>query len=53
VTGALLSCTPSMIDRGSPGIDGMTVGELSGYLKQHWPTIPDQLLCGTYRPQPV
>ena len=23
-------------NRGSPGIDGMTVGDLSGYLKQHW-----------------
>src|SRR6266404_6275723 len=31
----------------------MTVGELSGYLKQHWPTIREQLLRGTYEPQPV
>jgi Group II intron, maturase-specific domain len=23
-------------NKGSPGIDGMKVGELSGYLKQHW-----------------
>jgi RNA-directed DNA polymerase len=29
------------------------VGELSGYLKQHWPTIREQLLRGTYKPQPV
>jgi len=40
-------------NKGSPGIDGMTVGELSGYLKQHWPTIREQLLRGTYQPQPV
>src|SRR5271163_2104327 len=40
-------------NRGSPGIDGMKVGELSDYLKQHWPSIREQLLCGTYQPQPV
>jgi len=40
-------------NQGSPGIDGMKVGELPGYLKQHWPAIREQLLSGTYRPQPV
>jgi RNA-directed DNA polymerase len=40
-------------NKGSPGIDGMKVGELSGYLKQHWPTIREQLLRGAYQPQPV
>jgi len=40
-------------NKGSPGIDGMTVGELPGYLKQHWPAIREQLLSGTYKPQPV
>src|ERR1700740_3651516 len=40
-------------NKGSPGIDGMKVGELSGYLKQHWPSIREQLLSGTYQPQPV
>ena len=40
-------------NKGSPGIDGMKVGELSGYLKQHWPRIREQLLRGTYKPQPV
>ena len=40
-------------NKGSPGIDGMTVGELPGYLKQHWPTIRERLLSGTYEPQPV
>ena len=39
--------------KGSPGIDGMTVDELPGYLREHWPTIRQQLLRGTYQPQPV
>jgi len=40
-------------NKGSSGIDGMKVGELSDYLKQHWPSIREQLLRGTYQPQPV
>jgi RNA-directed DNA polymerase len=40
-------------NKGSAGVDGMTVGEITGYLKQHWPTIREQLLNGTYEPQPV
>ena len=40
-------------NKGSPGIDGMRVGELPGYLKQHWPGLREQLLRGAYRPQPV
>src|SRR6201988_4449351 len=40
-------------NKGSPGIDGMKVGELPGYLKQNWPSIREQLLRGTYQPQPV
>ena len=40
-------------NKGSPGVDGMSVHELPGYLKQHWPAIRDQLVRGTYRPQPV
>ena len=40
-------------NKGSPGIDGMTVGELPGYLKQHWPAIGEQLWSGSYKPQPV
>ena len=40
-------------NKGSPGVDGMTVNELPDYLKQHWSTIRDQLLNGTYKPQPV
>jgi len=40
-------------NKGSPGVDGMTVNDLPGYLKQHWPAIREQLLSGSYVPQPV
>jgi len=40
-------------NKGSPGVDGMTVDDLPDYLKQHWPAIREQLLSGTYKPQPV
>jgi RNA-directed DNA polymerase len=40
-------------NKGGPGIDGMTVDQLPGYLMEHWPGIRDQLLSGTYKPQPV
>jgi RNA-directed DNA polymerase len=40
-------------NKGSAGIDRMTVGQLSDYLKEHWPEIREQLLNGTYEPQPV
>src|SRR5205809_3648047 len=40
-------------NKGSGGVDGMTVDQLQDYLKQHWPTIREQLLNGTYEPKPV
>src|SRR5215831_11910718 len=40
-------------NKGSPGVDGMTVHDFPGFLKQHWPVIREQLLSGTYTPQPV
>jgi len=40
-------------NKGAPGIDGMTVDDLKLYLKEHWPRIKEQLIAGTYRPQPV
>jgi RNA-directed DNA polymerase len=40
-------------NKGSPGVDGMTVAALPGYLREHWPAIRARLLGGTYRPQPV
>src|ERR1700756_4649016 len=40
-------------NKGSAGVDGITVNQLSDYLKQHWPAIREQLLSGTYEPKPV
>ncbi|RPJ55118.1 MAG: group II intron reverse transcriptase/maturase [Dehalococcoidia bacterium] len=38
---------------GGPGIDGMTVEELPGFLIHHWSAIRELLLRGSYEPQPV
>lgn len=40
-------------NKGSPGIDGMTISEMSEHLKERWPILREQLLSGTYEPQPV
>ena len=40
-------------NKGSPGVDGMSVDELTGYLREHWPRIREELLRGNYQPQPV
>jgi RNA-directed DNA polymerase len=40
-------------NQGSAGVDGMSVAELSGYLKEHWPEIRERLLAGQYQPLPV
>lgn len=40
-------------NKGSPGVDGLTVQQLPEYLKQQWPAIREQLLSGTYKPRPV
>jgi RNA-directed DNA polymerase len=40
-------------NKGSPGVDGMTVDELPVYLKQDELEIGEQLRNGTYQPQPV
>src|SRR5664279_434197 len=40
-------------NKGSPGVDGMTVQALPGFLQQHWLAIREQLQSGTYKPQPV
>lgn len=38
---------------GTSGIDSMKVKELPEYLERKWPKIREQLLSGTYDPQPV
>src|SRR3984893_13237775 len=40
-------------NKGSPGVDGMTVGYARDYLREHWPSIRSQLTEGPYQPQPV
>ena len=40
-------------NKGSPGVDGMTIDAAKDYLRKHWPNIRAQLLEGTYQPQPV
>lgn len=40
-------------NKGSAGVDGMSVDELSDYLKKNGQTIRNQLLNGNYKPMPV
>jgi len=40
-------------NKGSPGIDGMTVDELPDHLREHWPALRERLLEGNYQPSPV
>jgi RNA-directed DNA polymerase len=42
-----------MRNKGAPGVDGLTVAELKGYLTVHWARHRQELLEGTYQPQPV
>jgi RNA-directed DNA polymerase len=40
-------------NQGDPGVDGMTVKALPGYLGNHWSQIRSQLLAGSYKPRAV
>lgn len=40
-------------NRGSAGVDGLTIAETAEYLKTHWPRIREDLRAGGYRPAPV
>jgi RNA-directed DNA polymerase len=40
-------------NKGSPGVDGMSVGKLGGWIKRHKQTFIASLLDGSYQPQPV
>ncbi|MGH8285270.1 MAG: group II intron reverse transcriptase/maturase [Steroidobacteraceae bacterium] len=40
-------------NKGSAGIDGMTVDELPEYLRAHWPALRELLLAGRYQPRAV
>ncbi len=40
-------------NKGAAGMDNMSTGQLKGYLQTDWPRIKEELLKGTYTPQPV
>src|SRR5262249_28155735 len=40
-------------NQGSPGVDGMSIDDAKGYLRERWPSIRSQLLEGTCQPRPV
>lgn len=40
-------------NKGAAGIDGMSVGELSSWIKQHKEELIESLLDGTYKPQEI
>lgn len=40
-------------NRGSAGVDSLTVAELNDWLKAHWPRVKEALLAGQYVPRPV
>jgi len=40
-------------NRGAAGVDNMTVAQLRIYLREHWLRIKEELLAGSYQPQPV
>lgn len=40
-------------NKGSAGVDGMSVAQLKPYLDKHWDRIKKELYAGTYQPQPV
>jgi len=40
-------------NKGSSGVDGVSVDALRASLREHWPRIKEELLEGRYQPQPV
>jgi RNA-directed DNA polymerase len=40
-------------NKGSPGVDGMSVTDLGGYLRNHKEQLIQSLLDGSYKPQPI
>jgi len=38
---------------GAAGVDNMTVAQLRSYLREHWLRVKEELLAGSYQPQPV
>lgn len=40
-------------NKGAGGIDGVTIGELEEYMKEHWKSIKEEIRERKYKPQPV
>jgi len=40
-------------NKGAPGVDGMSVGQLGSFLRAHWPKIKERLREGSYEPKAV
>ena len=40
-------------NKGAPGVDRMTVKQLAGYLRRHWPKVQAAILEGRYQALPV
>jgi group II intron reverse transcriptase/maturase len=40
-------------NKGAAGVDGLDINQTAEHLRWAWPTLRQQLLQGTYRPQPV
>ena len=40
-------------NKGAAGVDGLSIDETAERLRTEWPSVREQLLHGTYRPQPV
>jgi RNA-directed DNA polymerase len=47
------ACQRVVRNGGAPGVDEMTVDELLPYCREHWARIREELLSGTYVPQPI
>jgi group II intron reverse transcriptase/maturase len=41
------------VNRGAPGVDGMSTAELRPWIAVHWPEVRAELDAGIYRPAPV
>ena len=44
----MAACSRVVANKGAPGIDGMQVTALKGYLEEDWPRIREELLEGVY-----
>jgi hypothetical protein len=50
---ALLRLDRVVENKGTAGVDALTVADFKAYLQQHWPTIKGRPPAATYQPHPV